>query len=105
VRRIRETGETAVIAKEGETEVRGWRAEWGRGVAFFNIETLLSLLFYFLIGERITEKEGLETFIKRDYKVYTVRHYITSKPLYHSEVCGSSAQAVCTFRVSVICQT
>jgi hypothetical protein len=52
----------------------------GGGVEFFNIETLLSLLFYFLIGERITEKEGLETFIKRDYKVYAVRHYITSEP-------------------------
>jgi len=65
-------------------------------MAFFNIETLLSLLFYFLIGERITEKEGLETFIKEDYKVYTVRHYITSEPFYHSQVYASNAQTTYT---------
>jgi len=65
-------------------------------VAFFNIETLLSLLFYFLIGERITEKEALETFIKKDYKVYTVRHYITRKPFSHTQVYSNSAPTIYT---------
>ena len=72
-------------------------------MAFFNIETLLSLLFYFLIGERITEKGGLETFIKKDYKVYTVRHYITSKPFYHSQVYASNAQTIYLVHVVNIC--
>jgi hypothetical protein len=67
-------------------------------VEFFNIETLLPLLFYFLIGERITERGGLEALIKRDYKVYSVRHYITSEPLYHGTARHLQAvlRTVCT---------
>lgn len=77
-----------------------------KGVAFFNIETLLSLLFYFLIGERITGKEGLETFIKKDYKVYTVRHYITSGPfLSYSGLYKLSSNYMHSSWVFEICQT
>jgi hypothetical protein len=81
----------------------GWRV--AKGMAFFNIETLLSLLFYFLIGERITEKEGLETFIGKDYKVYMIRHYITSKPFYHSLVYASNAQTTWMPWIFVTCKT
>lgn len=94
MRRIREIGGTAVIAEDEEPEVRGDVQQ--RGWRFSILKLFSRYFFYFLIGERITEKEGLETFIKKDYKVYTVRHYITSKPFYHSQVYASNAQTTYT---------